>query len=73
MTLTPEFRDRLNELIEKRKLTDKQCLLIFDISSKALYKARTLGVYPTPRVLQRMATFFEVSTEYVLGLTDEKK
>ena len=72
MKLTPEFRDRLNQLIEERKLTDEQCLLIFNISAKALHKACTLGVYPTPRVLQRMARFFGVSTDYVLGLTDEK-
>ena len=70
MKLTPEFRDRLNELIEKRKLTDRQCILIFRISPKALHNARTLGKYPTPLVIKRMSEFFEVSETYLLGLTD---
>ena len=72
MRLTPEFRDRLNELIEKRKLDDRQCEMLFKISAKALYKARTYGVYPTALVLERMADFFDVSVNYLLGLTDEK-
>lgn len=72
MKLTPEFRDRLNELIEKRKLTNEQCVRVFKISDKALYNSRTHGIYPTPLVLQRMTQFFEVSQDYLLGLTDEK-
>lgn len=70
MKLTPEFRDRLNELIERRKLTDEQCEMIFKISRKALYNARTHGIYPTPLVIKRMTKFFEVSENYLLGLTD---
>lgn len=70
MKITPEFRDRLNELIKKRKLTNEQCRLIFKISDKALYYARRLGKYPTPLVIKRMAEFFEVTEEYLLGLTD---
>ena len=72
MKLTPEFRDRLNELIEKRKMTNEQCKMIFKISDKALYNARTHGIHPTPLVLSRMADFFEVSIEYILGLIDKK-
>ena len=72
MTITPEFRDRLNELIEKRKLTNEQCVKIFTISAKALYNARTHGIYPTPLVLSRMAEFFQVSQDYLLGITDNK-
>lgn len=70
MKITPEFRDRLNSLIERRKLTDAQCKMIFKISDKALYNARTHGKHPTPLVLKRMAEFFNVSENYLLGLTD---
>lgn len=70
MKITPEFRDRLNELIESRKLTNEQCILIFKISSKALFNARTHGKHPTPLVIARMTQFFEVSENYLLGLTD---
>lgn len=72
MKLTPEFRDRLNKLIEARKMTDMQCQLAFDISAKALHNARTYGKYPTPRVLARMALFFGISENYLLGLTDDE-
>ena len=72
MKLTPEFRVRINELIEARKLTDQQCAKLFEISAGALHKARTHGVYPTQRVITRMAQYFEVSEDYLLGLTDDK-
>lgn len=70
MKITPEFRDRLNKLIEMRKLTDEQCLKIFGISAKALYNARRYGKYPTPKVIAKMAKFFGVCEDYLLGLTD---
>ena len=73
MKVTPEFRDRLNELIEARKLTNEQCMLIFKISPKALYKARTHGVHPTPRIISQMADYFGVSEDYLLGLSDKKE
>ena len=73
MKLTPEFRDRLNELIKERKLTDEQCMKLFKVSAKALYNARTLGKYPTSRVIAEMANFFDVSENYLLGLDDNKK
>ena len=72
MKLTPEFRDRLNQLIKQRKLTKEQCIKIFNISPKALYFARFEGRYPTPRIISKMAEYFNVSTDYLLGLTDEK-
>lgn len=71
MKLTPEFRDRLNELIETRKMTNEQYQMAFTISAKALYNARKHGILPTPRVIERMAKFFEVSENYLLGLTDD--
>ena len=73
MKLTPEFRDRLNELIEARKLTNEQCVLIFNVSAKALYNARTHGKYPTPQVISRMVQFFEVSEDYLLGISNDKE
>ena len=72
MKITPEFRDRINELIKERKLTNEQCVMIFGISAKALYKARTHGIYPTLRIIKLMADFFKVSEDYLLGLTDKK-
>lgn len=72
MKITPEFRDRLNELIEARKLTNEQCVMIFKISAKALFNARAHGIHPTTLVLNRMAEFFNVSEDYLLGLTDNK-
>ena len=72
MKITPEFRDRLNDLIEARKLTNEQCVMIFGISAKALHNARTHGIHPTSRVLSRMENFFGVTNEYLLGLTDNK-
>ena len=73
MKLTPEFRDRLNKLIEMRKLTDEQCLKIFGISAKALYNARKYGKYPTPKVIAKMVEFFCVSQDYLLGLTNKQE
>ena len=54
MKLTPEFRDRLNELIEARKLSDAQCQILFRISHKALHYTRTLGRYSSQQAITRI-------------------
>lgn len=67
-----KFNERLKELRESNNLTQTQLAkeLIVDQRSLSFYE---IGKYePNLDTLKRMAIFFNVSTDYILGLTDEK-
>lgn len=67
------FGVRLENLIEENNITQKQ------LSTELHIAATTLNGYvnnhrePDFHTLVRLAGYFNVSTDYLLGLTDEKK
>lgn len=67
------FTVRLENLIEESDITQK------DISTELHIAATTLNGYvnnhrePDLHTLIRLARYFDVSTDYLLGLSDEKK
>ncbi|WP_075721395.1 helix-turn-helix domain-containing protein [Roseburia sp. 499] len=67
------FSVRLENLIEENNITQKQ------LSTELHIAATTLNGYvnnhrePDFHTLIRLARYFDVSTDYLLGLTDEKK
>ena len=68
-----KFNERLKELREENNLTQTKLAkeLLVDQRSLSFYE---LGKYePNLETLKRMALFFNVSSDYLLGLTDEKK
>ena len=67
------FNERLRELREDKNLTQTQLVkeLLIDQRSLSFYE---LGKYePNLETLKRMACFFDVSSDYLLGLTNNKK
>ncbi len=68
-----KFNERLRELREDNNLTQTNLAkeLFIDQRSLSFYE---IGKYePNLDTLKRMSLFFNVSTDYILGLTDEKK
>lgn len=67
------FNVRLENLIEENNITQKQ------LSTELHIAATTLNGYvnshrePDFHTLVRLARYFDVTTDYLLGLTDEKK
>ena len=63
------FSERLVELRKTRSLTQKQLADAIDANVRTIqfYEA---GRLPEPEILIKFARFFQVSTDYLLGLTD---
>lgn len=67
------FNVRLENLIEEKNITQK------DLSTELHIAATTLNGYvnshrePDLQTLIRLARYFDVSADYLLGLTDERK
>ena len=67
-----KFNERLKELREEHNLTQTKLAneLLIDQRSLSFYE---IGKYePNIDTLKRMSIFFNVSTDYLLGLTNEK-
>jgi len=67
------FNERLRELREDNNLTQTNLAneLMIDQRSLSFYE---IGKYePNLDTLKRMAIFFNVPTDYILGLTNEKE
>ena len=62
--------ERLKELREERKLTQKQLAQLLGLHSVTYLHYEKSQREPPLSVLVNMANFFDVSTDYLLGLTD---
>ena len=64
------FVKRLETLIRERNLTIAELSLIVKIPSSTMYSWQN-GTQPTAEKLSKLADFFEVSTDYLLGRENE--
>ena len=65
-----EFKDRLKEIRLNKKLTQKEIANHFNTSPQS-YAQWEKGIRkPSAENLQKLADFFNVSTDYLLGKTD---
>jgi transcriptional regulator with XRE-family HTH domain len=62
--------ERLKELREERGLTQKELALQLNLHSVTYLHYEKAQREPPLSVLADMAAFFEVSTDYLLGLSD---
>lgn len=66
------FSERLKELRKERKITQKELADIFFITKSAVSKYENGVNTPENKLLQNMADYFEVSTDYLLGRTNKR-
>lgn len=71
--LAMDFYIRLENLIEERNLTQKQLSLDLHIASSTLNGYVNNNREPDFATLVRFAKYFSVSTDYLLGMSNEKK
>lgn len=64
------FSERLNALLDERCLGKKDVVSATGISKSAYYRYVTGEREPTTSVLIALANFFNVSTDYLLGRTN---
>lgn len=67
------FGERLKELRNLKKLTQQQLADIFYLNKSSISRYENNGQMPENEVLQKLADFFEVSIDYLLGRTAEQK
>ena len=72
MAVSNEFQSRITDLVaeSEHKRSDLPKLIGIDYSS--LSNALNYGIIPTPRILIRIADFFNISLAYLLGSSDDE-
>jgi len=66
-----EFKDRLKIQRERLELTQDEMAKKLEVS-RSTYSKWELGTMPDPVILKKIASFFNVSTDYLLGYSDNK-
>lgn len=66
------FGERLKELRNFKKLTQQQLADIFYLNKSSISRYENNGQMPENELLQKLADFFQVSVDYLLGRTNEK-
>ena len=64
------FGERLRELRLEKNLTQKQLGDIFNVNRVTIVDWEIRGKQPSYEILCKLAKFFEVSSDYLLGLED---
>jgi len=64
--------DRVKRLREGKNLTQKEVSELLEIGEKEIWRYKNEPSNPTSSKLTKLALFFNVSTDYLLGLTDNK-
>ena len=67
-----EFPERLKALRLEANLTQKDMADKFNISQQAYAKWELESANPTKNVITKLASFFNVSVDYLVGNTDQK-
>lgn len=67
------FGERLKELRKQRKLTRTECQREVGYNGDTFWRWETGKRIPNGKALIDLATFFNVSADYLLGLTDKKE
>lgn len=66
------FGERLKELRKQKKLTQQQLADIFYLNKSSISRYENNGQMPENEILQKLADFFEVSIDYLLGRISEQ-
>ena len=66
----PTYHDRLKELRKKENVTQKQLSELLNITTRNYQRYETGEVDPPTSKTVFLANYFQVSTDYLLGLSD---
>ena len=67
----PFEKNRLRDLRRERDLTCKELAKFIEVSPQTINKWENEQIYPSMEKLKKLAKFFDVSTDYLLGNSDE--
>lgn len=72
MTISVEFQNQINFLVNSADLKRKDLLAKMRVDERSLSNALNYGIIPTSKILIRMADYFDVSMNNLLGKSDEE-
>lgn len=67
----PDFAERLRQLRTKKDVTQVELGRLLNLSKQTISSYENRGSTPDPETLQRLADYFDVSVDYLLGRTDD--
>ena len=71
MPISTEFQKRINELVNDTDLKKVDLAKAGNFDYRSLSNALVYGIIPTTSTLVKMANYFNVSIDYILGRTDK--
>lgn len=71
MSISNAFQERLRELVEDCEVNKSELPNLIGVDYRSLSNALNYGIIPTPRILIRVADYFNVSIKYLLGTSDD--
>ena len=72
MSISVEFQNQINFLVNSADLKRKDLLAKMRVDERSLSNALNYGIIPTSKILIRMADYFDVSMNNLLGKSDEE-
>lgn len=72
MAISTSFQNRINDLIHDMEIKKSKLPAEIGIDYRSLSNALNYGIIPTPRILIRMADYFNVSIKFLLGQSDDE-
>ncbi len=67
MSVSLDFQKRISQLVDDSDYNRTDLRALIGLSSTAFTNAVVYGILPTPKTLLKIANFFEVSLNYLLG------
>lgn len=66
------FPDRLKELRNEASISQTELGKMFNLSKQTISSYEKGGSFPSPETLQKLADYFKVSLDYLLGRNDKR-
>ena len=67
------FIEVLESLLHEKGVTAAKMLSDFGLNKSSVLNLKTRGTVPSGAILQKLADYFGVSVDYLLGKSDEKE
>lgn len=72
MAISNKFQNRLTDLVEESEVKKSTLPNLIGIDYRSLSNALNYGIVPTPRILIRIADYFNVPLKFLLGTSDDE-
>ena len=71
MSTSIEFQKRISELVEESEIKKSDLPKTMGVDYRSLSNSLNYGVIPKPRILIRIADYFDIPINYLLGRSDD--